>query len=467
MEKEDFKKPHFRAGDKAYILGLKEELYRVLVEESREGFYIIGPNGFEYVNPALAKMLELSPEEIISLKVEDFLKQVYPEDREIILERREARRSGRSVAPVYRLRVFTKTGRLIHLEFHTPQIAGERVAGVVREVTEEVKVEEELREREILTDNLLNNMRTPVVIVQDGKFKFANQAASEIFGFSPEEIIGAHYSDFLDEQQKEKIEELYQKAISGGPLIKHFELEVPRKDGRKLWIGVDVSLINYRGASAALTVIYDLTYRKEVEKRLSRTLEQLRGAFGAVIEVLHKLIDYKDPYTGGHQKRVADLARAIASEMGLPADRIEGLRLAAQIHDIGKIVVPSEILSKPGKLNSSEWGLVKNHVQIGYDLLKEIDFPWPVAEIVYQHHERINGSGYPRGLKGDEIKLEARILAVADVIEAISSHRPYREAFTLEEALTEIENGAGVLYDQKVVEACVRLFREKGYKWRS
>ena len=162
---------------------------------------------------------------------------------------------------------------------------------------------------------------------------------------------------------------------------------------------------------------------------------------------------------------MANLARAIGSELQLPDETIQGLRYAASIHDIGKISIPTEILSKPSKLSELEYAIVKEHAQSGYDILKHVDTPWPLADIVYQHHERMNGSGYPNGLKGNAILLEARILAVADVVEAMASHRPYRPARGLNAALEEIEKNKGVLYDERVVDACLKLFKEKRYSF--
>ena len=162
---------------------------------------------------------------------------------------------------------------------------------------------------------------------------------------------------------------------------------------------------------------------------------------------------------------MAELARSISQEMGLPKDQIEGVRMAGTVHDLGKISVPAEILSKPTKLSSLEFSLIKVHPQTSYDILKDIEFPWPIARIVLQHHERINGSGYPQGLKGEEILLESRILAVADVVEAIASHRPYRPAHGIDTALEEIEKNRGLFYDPDVVDACLQLFRTKGYKF--
>ncbi len=174
-------------------------------------------------------------------------------------------------------------------------------------------------------------------------------------------------------------------------------------------------------------------------------------------------VEARDPYTSGHQIRTSDLALAIATEMGLPQEKIEAIRMAGPIHDIGKLSVPSEILSKPTKLSEIEFALIKEHPTSGYELLKDVESPWPLAEIVYQHHERMDGSGYPRKLKGDEILIEARIMAVADTVEAMASHRPYRPSLGIEFALEEIEKNKGIIYDAVVADACLKLFREKGY----
>jgi HD-GYP domain-containing protein (c-di-GMP phosphodiesterase class II) len=174
-------------------------------------------------------------------------------------------------------------------------------------------------------------------------------------------------------------------------------------------------------------------------------------------------VEARDPYTAGHQHRVSDLARTIATEMDLPGNLIDGLRTAGMIHDLGKISVPAEILSKPTKLSEIEFSLIKVHPRSGYDILKDIDFPWPVARIVLEHHERQDGSGYPNGLTGDKLLMESRILAVADVVESMASHRPYRPALGIDAALEEIARGKGVLYDPDAADACLKLFREKGY----
>jgi PAS domain S-box-containing protein len=210
----------------------------------------------------------------------------------------------------------------------------------------------------------------------------------------------------------------------------------------------------------------EITERKRAEEELKQTLESLRKSVGATIQVMVSAIEMRDPYTAGHQIRTADLARAIATEMGLPKDKIDGIRMVGSIHDIGKLSIPAEILSKPTKLTDIEFSLIKEHSHSGYEMLKNVESPWPLAQIVYQHHERMDGSGYPRNLKGDEILIEARIMAVADVVEAMASHRPYRPGLGIDAALAEIEKNKGTHYDNTVADACLRLFREKGYQFK-
>lgn len=205
--------------------------------------------------------------------------------------------------------------------------------------------------------------------------------------------------------------------------------------------------------------------RNNYEEELKRSLEKFTRALNETVKAMAMAVEIRDPYTAGHQKRGADLARAIAQEMNLTPEIVEGVQLASMIHDIGKISIPAEILSKPALLSTLELSLIKIHPQVGYDILKDIDFPWPIAQTVLQHHERINGSGYPAGLKNDAILLEAKVLAVADVVEAIASHRPYRPAYGTKQAIDEITRKQGILYDPFVVKSCLRLFQDKEYSF--
>jgi len=203
----------------------------------------------------------------------------------------------------------------------------------------------------------------------------------------------------------------------------------------------------------------------QMDKKFKQTSKRLQKIMEGTAHIITKVVELRDPYSIGHQQRVSKLATAIAQEMELPQDKIEGTKIASLVHDIGKVDLPTEIISKPNKLIDVEFNLIKNYPKVGYDILKKVDFPWPVAEIVLQHQEKINGSGYPRGLKGDEICIEAKILRVANVVEAMSSYKSYRPALSIDEALTEISKNKNILFDPEVVDTCFKLFKEKDFKF--
>lgn len=207
------------------------------------------------------------------------------------------------------------------------------------------------------------------------------------------------------------------------------------------------------------------TERLKWEEQLEISCLKLHKAMEGTIQAMEMTIEMRDPYTAGHQQRVAHLACAIADKMGLTEERIEGIHMASLIHDLGKIYIPAEILSKPGKLSDFEYVIIKTHPEVGHNILKNVDFPWPIASMVFQHHERLDGSGYPSGISGDEILLESRILAVADTVESMASHRPYRPAVGIDRACEEITRNRGVLYDPEVVDICNGLIREQAFRF--
>jgi len=226
---------------------------------------------------------------------------------------------------------------------------------------------------------------------------------------------------------------------------------------------ITASFLYYLISSQLSNQEKEIARRKEVEQLVGASSQKLYQSLESTIYAIASTIERRDPYTAGHQKRVAQLASAIGKELKLPESQIHGLRLAASVHDLGIINIPAEILSKPGKLTNHEFEIVMLHPETGFEILKDIDFPWPIAESVYQHHERMDGSGYPRKLGGEEILLEARIIGLSDVVEAMFSHRPYRPALGMEAALGEIQKGSGTKYDRQIAEACLRLFRENRF----
>ena len=300
-----------------------------------------------------------------------------------------------------------------------------------------------------------------------GKFTFFNAALCRIWGYPPEEILGMKPSEYADQETARKIYSVHNQTYRTGEPGRLFGYDIIRKDGSVRHVQTSFTLIkDSAGLPTGFSgVARDITELKMLEMERQEGADRLRKSLGATINAMAVTVETRDPYTAGHQRRVADLVQTIAVEMHLEDKLVDGLRLACMIHDLGKISIPSEILTKPTKLTDIELQIVRMHAQAGYDILKDIDFPWPIARMVIEHHERLDGSGYPNQLTGDDILLESKILAVADVVEAMASHRPYRPSLGLDEAKDEILKNRGILYDAEVVDACLRLFEEKRFSF--
>jgi PAS domain S-box-containing protein/putative nucleotidyltransferase with HDIG domain len=342
------------------------------------------------------------------------------------------------------------------------------VFGVSRDVTERKEAEEALRKSEqqlrFITDHVMD-----VVWSTDlaGNFTFVTPSAERNIGYSVEEMLSLNFSQIITPESHKMAMDListHLKMETREPIM--IEMEQICKDGSRKWCEVTaiLSVDQDKRPTGIIGVSRDITQRKQSEEALQRSYHKLRETLITTVNALASTVEMRDPYTAGHQRRVTILACAIAEQMGLTEERFDGLRLAGLIHDIGKITVPIEILNKPGRISETEFNIIKMHPQAGYNLLKEIEFPWPVAQIVLQHHERLDGSGYPQGLKNGGIMQEAKILAVADVVEAMASHRPYRPSLGIDVALGELTKNRGILYDPEVVDVCQRLFVEQGFK---
>ncbi|MCX7974421.1 MAG: HD domain-containing protein [Candidatus Aminicenantes bacterium] len=353
---------------------------------------------------------------------------------------------------------------------HNVSAAWERIKYIEQleaEIKRRREIEDSLRESEERYRTLAEASPDMIsVINRRWEIEYVNANAAKQFEVSSEELISKRLRDIFPKEVAKMMENFMQSVLD--------RKEAACVDGpidfaqKKMWLNTwIVPILDKKGeANSILAISRDINDRKKTEDEIKESCAKLRAAFRGIVKAMSSLVEVKDPYTAGHQRRVADLSTAMTTEMGLSKGQIDAIRMAGSIHDIGKICIPAEILSKPGQLHNLEWDPIKTHPRVGYEILKDIEFPWPVAEIIHQHHEKLDGSGYPQGLKGEEIMIEARILAVADVIEAMAYHRPYRPALGVDKALDEIWQKKGILYDPQVVDICWQLFREKGYNFQ-
>lgn len=314
---------------------------------------------------------------------------------------------------------------------------------------------------------LLDAIPQPIWIydVDSLRFLVVNRAAMACYGYSEAEFLAMTIEDIRPPEDVPELHRVLNLANANGEgPPRHRVWTHVRKDGSRIAVEVCTHPIEYEGHRARVVAALDVTKRLKAERRVNDYLDRLEKVMSATVSAISHMMEMRDPYTAAHEKRTADIARAIGREMGLSEKAQQGVEIAAGVHDIGKISIPAEILAKPGMLTAAEYDIIKSHPRSGYEILRRVDFPWPVAEVARQHHERSDGSGYPRALKGEEILLEARIVAVADVIEAMTSHRPYRASQGLDKALEEIEREAGRRYDRAVADACLTLFRERDFR---
>ena len=448
-----------------------EKKYRTILENIEEGYYEVDLAGnFTFFNDSMCQIFGCSREEmtgISSVQVKD-----KENTKNIFKTFNDVYKTGKP-AKGFEWWIIEKDGNKKYIEASVSLLIDESdkpkgFKGIVRDITGRKQVEEKLRESEANYRQLFDTSPAAIYRVdyKNGNFLKANDLVCEYLGCSRENITSLSPYDILTEESKKLFWSRVEKIAMGVEVPTTVEYEVVDKKGKRWCLQLyNKNIYDAEGLLVASDVVaHDITERKQAEVKLQQTLDSLRKAHSATIKVMVSAVEMRDPYTSGHQARSADIARAIATEMGLSKEQIDGIRLAGSIHDIGKLSVPAEILSKPAKLTDLEFSLIKEHPQVGYEMLKNVESPWPLAQIVYQHHERMNGSGYPRNLKGDEIIIEARIMGVADVVEAIASHRPYRPSRGIDFALEEIEKNKGILYDAAVADACLKLFREKGYQ---
>ncbi len=448
-------------------LGESEGKYRTILESIEEGYYEVDLAGnLTFFNDAMARITGYTRDEMMGMNNREYTDL---ENSRILYQAFNRVYRTQESSKGIQYDVVTKNGEKRTLETSVSLIkdsSGKPVGfrGIARDITELRQAQKALQESEDRYRDLVESSQD-LMCTHDlqGQILWVNEEPARVLGYPRDDILKMNVRDLLVAERKEEFDD-FLAAIQSQGIVKGLMMLQTAKGEKRIWEYHNTLRTEGVAEPIVRSISRDVTERIQAEREARETLKKLRKAMGGIIQAIALTVEIRDPYTAGHQRRVSDLARAIAQEMGLPQDQVDGLRMAGIVHDLGKIGIPAEILSKPTQLNDLEIKLLKIHPQLSYDILKDIDFPWPVAQIVFQHHERINGSGYPLGLSGEDIYLEARILAVADVVEAIASHRPYRAALGIDKALEEISFNKGVLYDPEVVEACLTLFNEKGYQ---
>ena len=444
-----------------------EGKYRNILEDMDDVYFEVDIKGnIKFVNPSSCKMSGYSEEELLGMS---FKKISAPDGIEMVIKYFSEIFLTKKTGKPFLWNLVKKNGERGFFEIVVSLIRDKQdksigFRGIGRDITERKQMEDALRESEDKFRSIFENSSSAMAIIErDTTISMVNKEYCRISLYDEKDVIGMSWTKQIPPEDLKRLEEYNRNRRINPKLVpSNYEFSFYRKDGEIRNALISIAILPK--VKEVVASFVDITERKQAETKLQQTLDSLEKAVGTTIQVLVSAVEFRDPYTAGHQLRVADLAHAIATEMGLAPDKIEGIRMAGSIHDIGKLSIPAEILSKPTKLTNIEFSLIKQHPQSGYEMLKDVESPWPLAQIVYQHHERMNGSGYPRNLKGDEILIEARIMAVADVVEAMASHRPYRAALGIEVALEEIEKNRGIIYDDTVADVCLRLFREKGYQ---
>jgi len=444
-----------------------ERHFRSLLEHASDLVAIVDANGsISYISPSVSQLGGYAVDELLG---KNYLDLAHPEDAPAAAAGYAEIMRNPSILHRTEFRFRKKDGSWIVLESVARNaLADPTINGVVinaRNVTERKQAQLELERRERYFRKLTEgSVDAFFVIDRAGEVVYRSESGRNLTGYETNEVFGMNIAAFVEPQDLALAHDTLADVIAHPDQITRIRLRIKRKDGSSVDAELQgKNLLDDPDVGGIVVTARDITERTRAEEQVKAHLAQLEAAFLSTVGVATNLSELRDPYTTGHERRVAAIAAAIGATVGFDARRQEGLRVAGMLHDVGKITIPAEILAKPGKLTSIEYQLIQAHPKASYEVLKDVKFPWPVAEVALQHHERLDGSGYPQGLKDGAILLEARILAVADVVEAMASHRPYRPGMGIDKALAEIERGRGTLYDPLVADACLKLFREQGY----
>ncbi|NPU83011.1 MAG: PAS domain S-box protein [Syntrophaceae bacterium] len=444
-----------------------ERLYRILTDQSFVGVYLIQNRKFRFLNQSAAAFAGYAPDELMG---KDSLFMIHPDDRKKV--RTVSRRMLLDgVTTPEEVRIIRKDGtvRWIMMTLNPTDYEGRpAILGNSLDITELKEAREKLDLSRDMESSILDSIPLAVIGLENRRITFANSDTTAVFGWRPDELIGQSTRILYrsDEEFRQIGERVYRALAQERTFTDELEYPCRHQDGRGILCRVKAARIGETLQDNRVVVTYEnITELIRTKEKLGQTNEQLQRTLSSTIKTISSLLEAKDPYTAGHQESVSRLVTAIALEMNLPEDRVQAVGTAALLHDLGKIHIPSDILSKPGKLSDVEYMLIKIHPEVGHDIIRNIEFVFPIAEMILQHHERLDGSGYPQGLSGEQILLEARIIAVADVVEAMASHRPYRPALGIDAAMEEIMRYRGTRYDTGVVDACRRLFLERSFRF--
>lgn len=443
-----------------------EKRYRTLFEDSRDAIFITSVDGrFIDFNQSMLDLFGFSRDEMAAMNVADSYYK--PSDRKLFQAAMEKNGSVRD----YEALLKKKDGTPMHCLLTSTAWRDNQGAiigyqGIIRDITDLKKEQAALQESESRYRSTIDSMADAIHVVdKDLKVIMINdsfKAWCRELGL-PADCDGRPIFELFP-FLPDKVRDEYRHVFESGEVL--VTEESSRIGDRTLYTETrKIPIIEHGRVARVITVVRDITDKHMAHEEFIESCDKMRRILEETTYTLASTVEKRDPYTAGHQQRVARLAQAIAREMGLTADEIEGIKMASLIHDIGKIYVPAEILNKPGRLTEIEYNLIKAHPQLSYDILKTIEFPWPVARAILQHHERIDGSGYPLGLTAADIIRDAKILMVADVVEAIFSNRPYRPARGIDKALEEISQNRNILYDAQVVDACLDLFNKANFKF--
>jgi PAS domain S-box-containing protein/putative nucleotidyltransferase with HDIG domain len=450
-----------------------EDLYETLAGSSLISVFIIQDGRLKFVNQKAVEYSGYTEAELLEKEPATF---IHPDDREEVKKQAIDMLKGKQSYP-YEARILTKDGQtrwFLEAVSAITYRGKPAILGNTMDITELKHTEEWLLRERSIVDRIMKTSPAGIMVVnREGRIIFANDRAGAVLGMSTEKLTRLRHeapelgiTDF--EGKPIPGEQLpFEMVMAAGAPVYSIYHAVEKADGKRAYLSVNgAPLFDPSGQIDEIVfTIDDITEARRAEEKIKQSLDKLRKTFIQTAAALSSALEKRDPYTAGHQRKVARLAMAIAGEMGITNDRLEAIHVAGILHDVGKIYVSSDILNKPGKLSKIEFSLIQEHAAVGYEILKEIDFPWPIADIILQHHERLDGSGYPSGITGEEMLPAAKILSVADVVEAMASHRPYRPALGIDKALEEITQQRDLLYDSGAVNACLRLFREKGFKF--